>query len=125
MTMSPQPRTPFRFAAVAALGLALGVAACGSGTTHPASADVTPELRCTTSTDGSIHARGEVTNHSSEASFYAVDVSIRVDGRTIATHTATIESLDAGTHRRFEVAEPDAPMGDVTCEVASVTRLRA
>ncbi len=113
-------------AAVAALGLSIGLGACGSSsTTHPATGDVGRALTCTTDVSGSIRAGGTVVNRSSEASFYAIDVRIRVDGQEIGTHTATIESLDAGARRRFEVAEPTPPAGDATCEVTSVTRLAA
>ena len=117
-----------RITGLAALGLTLGLAACGAGggsSAHPAEDDVRGPVACTARSNGTIRAKGDVVNHSSEPSFYAIDVRFSVDGQGVSTHTATIESLDPGARRRFEIAELHAPDGFATCTVASVTRLKA
>jgi hypothetical protein len=126
MTTSPRtPHTPFRLRpahlALAAV-LALPVVACGVA---DARADVDGSVRCTMTSAGDVQATGTVTNHSSKASSYWVDITISVDGDEVDTRTAVAEDVEPGDSVPLEAILRDAPAGDPTCEITDVLRVKA
>ena len=126
MTTSPNPRSRFRprpahLALAALLALPL-LAACGAA---EAEADVSSSIHCTTTPSGAVEASGTVTNHSSKASSYWVDITISVDGTKVDTRTAVIEDVEPGDSVPLEATLRDAPRGAPSCEVTDVLRLKA
>ncbi len=126
MTTSPRsPHNRFHLRPahlVLAAALALPLVACGVA---DAGEDVDGSVRCTTTSSGDVQATGTVTNHSSKASTYWVDVTISVDGREVDTRTAVVEDVEPGDSVPLEVTLRDAPHGDPTCEITDVLRVKA
>jgi hypothetical protein len=120
---SPRIRLPLRRARLVLFAaLALPVVACGVA---DADADVDRSVRCTRSAAGDVAATGTVTNNSSKASTYWVDIVIAVDGHEVDTRTAVAEDVAPGDSVPLHTVLRDAPRGAPSCEVGDVLRVKA
>src|SRR4051812_17541440 len=126
MTTSPRsPHPRFRLRPthlVLAAALALPVVACGA---VEAVADVDGPVRCTLTPSGDVQATGTVTNHSSKASSYWIDITVSVDGNEVGTRTAVVEDVEPGDSVPLGTTLREAPDGEVGCEVTDVLRVKA
>ena len=113
---------------LAGSGLALialgGLGCSGDSTTHAAVDDLDSNWSCTTES-GVAKARGSVTNHSSEPSFYIVTVDFRAEGRRFESTAHSRDGVAPGETADIEVAVADAPAGDVECAVRDIERFKA
>jgi hypothetical protein len=109
-------------AALASLGV---LSACEGETSHPAANDLNSGWTCVT-TDNSVHASGTITNHSSQASFYNIEVEFRSDSGEVTERSTSIDGVEPGeTVTIGVVADQFGGGSEVTCRVSDVTRLKA
>jgi len=93
-------------------------------TAHPPDADVPEPLSCEIAADGALRATGDVTNHSSKASFYLIEVAFTDEGTVLEQRMVTVDSVEPGSTVGFEAVLPDAPRG-ADCRLDGVDRLAA
>jgi hypothetical protein len=112
-------------AAAAALASLCVVGACEGETSHPPANDLNSGWTCDT-TDGSVRAAGTITNHSSQASFYNIEVEFRSDNGGVTERSTSIDDVEPGeTVTVGVVADQFGGGSEVTCRVSDVTRLKA
>ena len=108
-------------AAITAGVLASG---CDDESTHPPRNDIDAGWTCQIQ-DGTARSGGTITNHSSKASFYMIDIAFRVEGETVAKRSASIDDVGPGETTRVESVASGVHDPKVTCEVTNVERFKA
>jgi hypothetical protein len=108
-------------AAMSATVLAVG---CDDETTHPPRHDIDTGWTCGVQ-GGTARTGGTITNHSSKASFYMIEIDFRVSGETVAKRSASIDGVGPGETTRVETVASDVHDPKVTCHVTNVERFKA
>jgi hypothetical protein len=108
-------------AAITAGVLASG---CDDESTNPPRNDIDAGWTCQVQ-DGAARSGGTITNHSSKASFYMIDIAFRVEGETVAKRSASIDDVGPGETTRVEAVASDVHDSKVTCHVTNVERFKA
>ena len=99
-------------------------AACSIGP-QDATSDVHPDVSCRPEADGALRAVATVTNHSSKASSYFIDIEFAIDGLKLDERTAIVEYVDPGEVVPAETTVRDAPVGRPSCRITRVDRFKA
>ena len=108
-------------AVVAASAFAIG---CDDESTHPPRSDIDAGWTCDAQT-GMARYGGTITNHSSKASFYMIDIAFRVEGETVAKRSASVDDVGPGATTRVESVASEVHDPKVTCHVTNVERFKA
>ena len=107
-----------------------GVATQSNNQTHPPQADVnTSTASCAPDEIGDWHYKGTVTNNSSQASMYDINVSFQsADGKTqYSTGADLLDHVDPGQTATFDAiaTSTSMPATGVTCKLTTVDRSEA